>query len=729
MQRAGSDIPFIIASGKIGEDTAVAAMKLGAHDYVMKDRLERLPTAVERELREATMRREHTRAEQQVRERVKELSAFFCLSGLAERRDLPLEVLYQETANMLPLSWQYPDVACARTVIDAREFRTANFAESPWMQVAEVRVDERVVGTLEIGYLVEKPAEDEGPFLKEERQTIDAIAERLGHITERKRAEEAARWRARWSQALLQLLQLSSTTETEIVAFAVETLVALTESKLCFIGFVDSSETTMSGHVWSQHAMQECAVLGGKPVQFEVARGGLWTAPIRQHRAIIVNDYAAANPLKKGCPTGHVPLTRFLGVPLIREGRTVLVAGLANKVEDYSAMDQSETTVFLEGLWGTLNRKRAEEALRESKELFAAFVRRSPIHAYIKAVTPTESRVLQASDSFIEMLGHAGEELLGKTMAELFPAELAAKITADDWAVASSGEVLKLDEDFNGRNYTSIKFPIVHRDMTLLAGFTIDITDRKRAQKTAALNTQRVEALLHLNQMTDATLHEITDFALEEAVRLTQSTIGYLAFLNEDESVLTMHSWSKAAMAECAIVDKPIVYPVASTGLWGEAVRQRRPVITNDYAAENPLRKGCPQGHVLVKRHMNVPVFDGTRIVLVIGVGNRSGKYEEGDSQQLTLLMEGMWRLLQHKRAEEVVLKKVEELRVSNEELDQFNRAMVGRELRMIELKEDINALCRRLGEPPRHAMDQLQTDSVPGAGPAPVPPGRGGYR
>jgi two-component system CheB/CheR fusion protein len=114
---------------------------------------------------------------------------------------------------------------------------------------------------------------------------------------------------------------------------------------------------------------------------------------------------------------------------------------------------------------------------------------------------------------------------------------------------------------------------------------------------------------------------------------------------------------------------------------------------------------------------------------MVAGVGNKKEEYAPDDAQQLTLIMDGVWRLLERKRAEEVVLKKVEELRASNEELDQFNRAMVGRELRMIELKEDINALCRRLGEPPRHAMDQLQTDSVPGAGPAPVPPGRGGYR
>jgi PAS domain S-box-containing protein len=79
------------------------------------------------------------------------------------------------------------------------------------------------------------------------------------------------------------------------------------------------------------------------------------------------------------------------------------------------------------------------------------------------------------------------------------------------------------------------------------------------------------------------------------------------------------------------------------------------------------------------------------------------------------------------RRAEEALLQKVEELRASNAELEQLNRLMVGRELHMIELKEEINELCRRLGEPPRHATDQLQTDSVPGAGPAPAPPGGGG--
>jgi PAS domain S-box-containing protein len=106
-------------------------------------------------------------------------------------------------------------------------------------------------------------------------------------------------------------------------------------------------------------------------------------------------------------------------------------------------------------------------------------------------------------------------------------------------------------------------------------------------------------------------------------------------------------------MKQCGIIDKPIVYPVETTGLWGEAVRQRKPIITNDYSAPNPLKKEYPNGHVEVARHMNIPVFDGDRIVAVAGVGNKNTLYDESDVQELTLLMQGMWRLIQRKQSEQ----------------------------------------------------------------------------
>ncbi|MFW6169183.1 MAG: ABC transporter substrate-binding protein [Planctomycetota bacterium] len=186
--------------------------------------------------------------------------------------------------------------------------------------------------------------------------------------------------------------------------------------------------------------------------------------------------------------------------------------------------------------------------------------------------------------------------------------------------------------------------------------------DRNRAEATLRLEQSRLEALLKLDEMTDASIKEISDFALEEAVRLTESEMGYLAFMNEEETVLTMNCWSKGAMQRCAVADKPLVYRVEETGLWGEAVRQRQPVVTNDYASTSLRKKGCPEGHVEVVRHMNIPVFDGEQIVAVAGVGNKDTAYNDTDVRQLTLLMQGMWRLIQRRRSREALREAHEEL-------------------------------------------------------------------
>jgi len=186
-----------------------------------------------------------------------------------------------------------------------------------------------------------------------------------------------------------------------------------------------------------------------------------------------------------------------------------------------------------------------------------------------------------------------------------------------------------------------------------LANF-YDITDRKCAEESLLLDDFRLEALLKLNQMDEASLREIADFALEAGVKLTNSKLGYLAFVDEDEKTLTMHSWFKRAMQECHIDHKKTVYSLEETGLWGEALRQRQAVITNDYSV-SPTRRGTPQGHVKIFRHMNVPIMDKGKIVVVAGVGNKQDEYDNADVRQLTLLMSEMWKLIQRRKTEEAL--------------------------------------------------------------------------
>jgi signal transduction histidine kinase len=123
-----------------------------------------------------------------------------------------------------------------------------------------------------------------------------------------------------------------------------------------------------------------------------------------------------------------------------------------------------------------------QQSLQESNELLSLFIKNSPIYTYIKEVSPEESRVYKASDNFHEMIGVPGTDMAGKNMFQIFPEGFAEKITADDWNVASSGNIIKLDEELNGRFYNTIKFPIKIGRKTLLAGYTIDITDRRIAE-------------------------------------------------------------------------------------------------------------------------------------------------------------------------------------------------------------------------------------------------------
>jgi diguanylate cyclase (GGDEF)-like protein/PAS domain S-box-containing protein len=126
-------------------------------------------------------------------ERAKELKCLYEISNLVQKPDISPEDLLQGAVDLIPSSWQYPEVTCARITLDGREFRTENFRETAWRQTSDIIVNGEQAGAVEVCYLEEEPGADEGPFLNEERDLVNAIAERLGRITERERAEQALR--------------------------------------------------------------------------------------------------------------------------------------------------------------------------------------------------------------------------------------------------------------------------------------------------------------------------------------------------------------------------------------------------------------------------------------------------------------------------------------------------------------------------------------------------------
>jgi DNA-binding CsgD family transcriptional regulator len=130
-------------------------------------------------------------------ERVKELNCLYGISNLVEEHGTLLREILQGTVDLIPPSWQYPEITCARIILEGQVFATRNFKETIWKQSAEITVHRDRIGTLEVCYLEERPDSDEGPFRKEHRNLINAVAERLGRVIEYNRAEEAL-WRIEW---------------------------------------------------------------------------------------------------------------------------------------------------------------------------------------------------------------------------------------------------------------------------------------------------------------------------------------------------------------------------------------------------------------------------------------------------------------------------------------------------------------------------------------------------
>ncbi len=141
-----------------------------------------------------------------LRERVKELNCLYGISELVEKQGISLEEILQGTADLIPPAWQYPDITCARIIMDGQEYRTRDFAPSPWQQVAEISVYGEPLGVIQVGYLQERPECDEGPFLKEERSLLNVLAERTGRITERIRAQDRLRHQHQFLQTVLDSL-------------------------------------------------------------------------------------------------------------------------------------------------------------------------------------------------------------------------------------------------------------------------------------------------------------------------------------------------------------------------------------------------------------------------------------------------------------------------------------------------------------------------------------------
>ncbi len=177
-----------------------------------------------------------------------------------------------------------------------------------------------------------------------------------------------------------------------------------------------------------------------------------------------------------------------------------------------------------------------------------------------------------------------------------------------------------------------------------------DVTDRKKVEEAR-------RASLRLTRLTEqSSQDEIIAAGLEDGVSLTESAIGYFHFVNPDEETLSLQCWSRDTLKICSMEEADRHYPIEKAGVWVDCIRQRRPIIHNDYAGL-PHKNGLPDGHVPVVREMAVPIFEDEKIVAVIGVGNKPENYNQYDIDMLSILTESIWSTVRKKRFDEELLR------------------------------------------------------------------------
>lgn len=342
-----------------------------------------------------------------------------------------------------------------------------------------------------------------GPLFRHGESTPYAVVVTFADITERKQAEAVLQARLRISDYAYEHPL------DELLTKIIDETEALTNSRIGFFHFVEDDQESLSLQTWSSNTLKTACGTEVRELHYALDRAGVWADCIRQRKPLVHNDYASL-PHRRGLPEGHVPLVRELVVPIFRASRIVAVMGVGNKPTDYTVRDLSLVQHLANLAWDVVKRKRAEQQLNVTREILSLFVKNSPVYAYIKEVTPTGSRVLEVSDNFQQMIGMPGEEMIGKAMGELFPEDVAERIMANDRMIVGAGQPVQQEEIFCGRYYTSYKFPIIFEDQTLLAGFSIDITERKQMEEALLVKSQQLEELNQsLEQRIDQAIQEL----------------------------------------------------------------------------------------------------------------------------------------------------------------------------------------------------------------------------
>jgi len=297
--------------------------------------------------------------------------------------------------------------------------------------------------------------------------------------------------------------------------------------------------------------------------------------------------------------------------------------------------------------------RRTEETLRETEERLRELI---DVMDEGVVLTDAEGVLTFINPAGARLLGKKPEDLEGRHHTELRASENgqdAERFEARRMGSREPYEAAFLNNDGRSVLVRITPFPLFsgtgeYRGTCAIAR---DITHTRALEEAEHQRRTRHNALLRLHEMHNARRQDLLDFALEQVQALTASPLGYIFTYDDVRRRFTLHTWSAGAMEQCGVQGGQTLFDLDSTGIWGDAVRLREPILINDFAANDPRKKGCPEGHLPLARFLTLPVIRAGRVVAVVGVGNKLKPYGDEDVTQLKLFTDGLWSVLERQEA------------------------------------------------------------------------------
>ncbi|MDA3882621.1 MAG: ATP-binding protein [Bacteroidales bacterium] len=352
-------------------------------------------------------------------------------------------------------------------------------------------------------------------------------------------------------------------------------------------------------------------------------------------------------------------------------GKSTIVESYVEEIEKYFEIYVYQSQ---KGQFGTIfndvtQRKHAVRSLIESENRLATIIEHAPSAIY---VANKEGKIVQTNVKATVDSGYTKAEISRLHIADIDTKFHENRTIFDKICVGIEQSSERLETVYLRKDGT--QYPVelrinlinIHGERHIV-WFAQDISERLSNRKRIDTHNERLESLYNISLYKYTNKRDFLDYVLHEAIRITHSKIGFIYEYNEETEFLTLNSWSREVHDECEIEDKKREYKLAETGLWGDVLRFRKPLIVNDYEqSERPHKKGVPKGHVSLHNFLSVPVFIDDAIVALIGVANKDDDYVESDMKQLQILTQGAWRILERNQL-------VDDLVVAKEKAEQSN--------------------------------------------------------